>query len=164
MAGKRGRYNVRMIRRDLSYTVEEVVACLGIHKNTVREWIKQGLPVLDGKRPLLIHGASLMAFLLDRQNTRQVKLEVSEFYCVKCRCARTAFEGKSHVSPRDSLTVNISAICAVCMTKVHKVFSLKKLNKYDHVFDSATLGKQHISDTKIPSVNCDFKGGQENGQ
>lgn len=164
MAGKRSRYNVRLIRRDLSYTVEEIVACLGVHENTVRDWIKQGLAVLDDKRPLLVHGAALIAFLRERQNARKVRLAANEFYCVKCRCARNACDGKACVSPRDNLTVNVSATCAVCATTVHKVSSLKKLHQYRQIFDFTTLGKQHISDTQIPSVNCDFDEGHENEQ
>lgn len=164
MAGKRSRYNVRLIRRDLSYTVDEIVACLGVHENTVRDWIKQGLAVLDDKRPLLVHGAALIAFLRGRQSARQVKLAAHEFYCVKCRCARSASGGKARVSPRDNLTVNISATCAVCMTTVHKVSNLKKLHQYRQIFDFTTLGKQHISDTQTPSVNCAFDGEHENEQ
>ncbi len=162
MAAKRGRYNVRLIRRDLSYTVEEVTACLGVHTNTVREWIRGGLPTIDSKRPLLIHGASLIAFLRDRQTTHQVSLALHEFYCVKCRCARTSLDGTVNIRPRDRLTLNLSAICGTCETSIHKIGSIKKLDKYHQIFDSATLGKQHIFDTQIPSVNCDFKEHHQN--
>ena len=164
MAGNRGQYNVRLIRRDLSYTVEEIVACLGVHENTVRDWIRKGLAVLDDKRPLLVHGAILIAFLRERQSARQVKLAVHEFYCVKCRCARSASDGKASVLPRNSLTVNISATCAVCLTTVHKVSNLKKLHQYRQIFDFTTLGEQHIFDTQTTSVNCDFNGERENEQ
>jgi DNA-directed RNA polymerase specialized sigma24 family protein len=51
--GKR-RPNYRQVKIHRNYTVEEIASVFGIHKNTVREWIKAGLPVLDDKRPMLI--------------------------------------------------------------------------------------------------------------
>jgi hypothetical protein len=32
----------------------EVASLFGVHKNTVREWVKRGLPTNDDRRPMLI--------------------------------------------------------------------------------------------------------------
>jgi hypothetical protein len=34
-----------------SYSVEEVSRLFGIHKNTVGNWLRQGLSPIDGERP-----------------------------------------------------------------------------------------------------------------
>ena len=39
----------------------------GIHRNTVREWVKRGLPTSDDRRPMLILGRDLAAFLQARR-------------------------------------------------------------------------------------------------
>jgi hypothetical protein len=44
-----------------SYTIDEVTRTLEVHRNTVRHWIKAGLPVIDDKRPILILGSDLAA-------------------------------------------------------------------------------------------------------
>ena len=36
--------NHRQVKIHHNYTVEEIASLFGIHKNTVREWIKAGLP------------------------------------------------------------------------------------------------------------------------
>lgn len=164
MAGKRGHYNVRLIRRDLSYTVEELTACLGVHENTVRKWIKSGLPVVDEKRPFLVHGAALIAFLNGRQASRKVRLKPDEFYCVKCRCPRTAFDGKVNILPRNRLMINLKSTCTVCRTALCKVGSMKNLSQYLVIFNSPAPGPPHISDTHSPSVNCALKGEHEDVQ
>lgn len=55
--------NFRLVKIHRNYTVEEVALLLSVHKNTVRTWVKECLPVIDDKRPKLILGRDLSAFL-----------------------------------------------------------------------------------------------------
>lgn len=50
------RINPRRAKLHRSYTAFELAELLDVHKNTVRQWIKAGLPVVDGARPALICG------------------------------------------------------------------------------------------------------------
>ena len=59
--------NHRLVKIHRNYTVEEVASLLGVHRNTVREWVKRGLATIDRKRPMLIHGRDLAAFLQARR-------------------------------------------------------------------------------------------------
>ena len=45
--------NHRLVKIHRSYTVEEIAELFGIHKNTVRDWVKGGLATSDDKRPML---------------------------------------------------------------------------------------------------------------
>ena len=53
----------RRIKTLRSYTIEETARTLDVHRNTVRHWIKDGLPVIDRRRPALILGSHLAEFL-----------------------------------------------------------------------------------------------------
>ena len=57
------RIDARRVKRLRTYTVRDIVQLLGVHKNTVRSWVKAGLVVLDGRRPLLVLGRDLKQFL-----------------------------------------------------------------------------------------------------
>lgn len=59
--------NHRLVKLHRSYTVEEIANLFGIHKNTVRGWVKAGLATIDAKRPMLILGHDLSAFLQARR-------------------------------------------------------------------------------------------------
>ncbi len=48
--------NPRLVKIHRSYTVEETATVCGVHRNTVRQWIKTGLPTLDARRPVLMQG------------------------------------------------------------------------------------------------------------
>ena len=59
--------NPRLAKIHRSYTVEEIASLYGLHRNTVREWIKRGLPVCDDRRPQLVLGRDLAKFLETRR-------------------------------------------------------------------------------------------------
>lgn len=58
--------NPRLVKIHRSYTIEEIAKLFGVHKNTVRHWMKNGLTATDDKRPMLILGRVLAAFLQTR--------------------------------------------------------------------------------------------------
>ena len=64
---KRRHPNYRLVKIHRSYTVEEIAKLFDIHKNTVRHWIKEGLETTNDKRPMLILGHVLAAFLQARR-------------------------------------------------------------------------------------------------
>ena len=51
------RINPRLAKLHRSYSINELAMILGVHKHTVRGWIKAGLPKGDGTRPILICGS-----------------------------------------------------------------------------------------------------------
>ena len=57
------RANGRRVKIHLSYSIEETARCVCVHKNTVRRWLSSGLSAIDARRPALIHGSKLRAFL-----------------------------------------------------------------------------------------------------
>ncbi|PSH02716.1 MAG: hypothetical protein CXZ00_16020 [Acidobacteria bacterium] len=63
--------NYRLVKNHRSYTVEEIAERFGKHKNTVRAWVKDGLPICDGKRPTLILGRDLAEFLKARRVSKK---------------------------------------------------------------------------------------------
>lgn len=60
-------YNLRLIRRDYSYMIQEIAELFSLHPNAVRRWVKNGLRTIDSHRPQLIHGTDLIEYLDRRQ-------------------------------------------------------------------------------------------------
>src|SRR5580704_12368457 len=84
----------RRVKTRISYTYEEAARTLGVHRGTVRHWVKcQGLPVLTDRRPHLILGCDLVAFLKARRQSRTRKCAREELYCLKCRAPRKPVPG-----------------------------------------------------------------------
>src|SRR5712692_9441588 len=80
--------NYRHVKIHRSYTVDEVASLFRTHKNTVRAWLKAGLPTCDEKRPMLILGHDLSTFLQTRREKNKQRCRPGEMYCVKCRAPK----------------------------------------------------------------------------
>jgi len=84
----RRRLNPRAVSQYRSYSVTELAACFGVHKNTVRHWQLAGLMPNDDGRPYLFQGGVVRAFLLKRNASRKRPCQPGTFYCFRCRDAR----------------------------------------------------------------------------
>lgn len=150
--------NPRLVKIHRNYTVEETASLLDVHKNTVRAWIKQGLPVLQEKRPKLILGKDLSAFLQTKRTKSKRPCKASEIYCVKCRSPKIPAEGMVEYQPITEILGNLFGICPDCGSWMNRWTSLAKLKPMLKVLE-VTLpeGLQHIVDSVEPSLNSDFR-------
>ena len=110
------------------YTVEDVARLYGIHKNTVRAWITAGLPVLNGKRPLLILGHVLKEFLYTRRKKNKRPCNPGQFYCLRCRAPRYPAENMADYTPVNEKFGNLVAYCPDCDTIMNQRVSLAEIN------------------------------------
>jgi hypothetical protein len=123
------RINSRRVKIHRNYTVDEAAKALGVHKNTVRLWIKQGLPVVDERRPILLQGKAIRAFLDNRKAKRKCRLSAGEFYCLKCRSPKSpAGRMADYVALTPDLG-NLQGFCPECETIMNRRTSLAKLDR-----------------------------------
>lgn len=91
MKAYRRKHNLSRIKLDCTYEYHEVALLLNVSKSTVRNWIKLELPVMNAKRPPLINGAELKAFLQVKAIT-PAKLLVSGI----CECCERSVSKIQH--------------------------------------------------------------------
>jgi excisionase family DNA binding protein len=150
------RLDHRRISKHRNYTVAEIATCLAVSRGTVRRWIKDGLPALDDRKPMLVLGSDLIAFLKARRKPRQ-KCGLGECYCFSCRAPRPAAGGVAEVWWDTPATGNLHALCAVCTTVMHKRVSATRLNELQTVLDVTIVqGREPISDSFLACSNDHF--------
>lgn len=149
--------NHRLVKIHRNYTVEEIANLFGVHKNTVREWVKAGLATSDEKRPLLILGHELATFLQARRVKNKRTCKPEELYCVRCRMPRTPAGNMAEYSPATEKIGNLIAICPVCEAMMNRRVSLARIGEISGNID-VTFPKdlQHIGDRARPTVNNDL--------
>lgn len=111
---RKRRPNHRLVKVHRSYTVEEVARLLGTHKNTVRTWVKAGLPTCDSRRPTLILGRHLSEFLQVRRKKNKTPCQPDEMYCLRCRAAKRPAGNMADYQPITFSLGNLSGICPDC--------------------------------------------------
>ena len=155
------RIPIHRIRQRHSYSIVEVAELLGVHKNTVRQWMRNGLTAMDDRRPILIYGQVLKRFLLDRRSARKSPCQTHEFYCLKCRAPRVPWGMVVDVTIRSPRLFNLHAICEVCDTAMHKAAGQEKLTESLKALQVQEVRPRHIIATLPPSLKCYFEGDVE---
>jgi hypothetical protein len=117
----RTRFNPRLAKLHRSYTVEEIARLYGIHRNTVRAWLKgSGLHAIDSCRPALVQGKVLRAFLTARRAAGKRPCPPGTLYCMRCRQPRRPALGMADFAPKGDCAGNLCAICEVCGAIMHR--------------------------------------------
>lgn len=150
------RPNPRRVKLHRSYSIEEAAAVLKVHKNTVRNWLRDGLSAIDARRPILIHGEALADFLQRRRQKMKQRCRLGEMYCLRCRAPVMPAGSMADYLPQTATGGNLRGICPHCDTLVHRRVSLKRLDEARGILEiSIQLAKARIEEGSQPSVNCD---------
>jgi hypothetical protein len=154
---RRLRHPVSRIKTGCTYDVGDVVKLLDVHRNTVRHWLKQGLATIDDRRPLLVYGATLKAFLQARQGARRRKCRPGEFYCFKCREPRSAWGGMADIRPHSDKIAKLTALCCECGTEMHRTIRCADVGKLASLLDLKPKASERLNDLREAIANCDFE-------
>lgn len=153
---KRPNPNLAKIHRN--YTVEEVANLFSVHKNTVRIWVKAGLPTNDDKRPMLILGADLRHYLQSKKSATKRQCRPFEIYCVRCRLPQLPAERMVDYEPINASTGRLIGLCPCCNGIINKYSTFAKLGQIQGQLD-ITFPKalKHLNESVNPLSNSDFK-------
>jgi predicted transcriptional regulator len=121
------RIDSRRVKKHFAYTIEEAAEALGVRKNTVRTWIKDGLAVADDRRPAILSGATIRAFLAERTKARKSPLRPGEFYCFRCRGPKIPAGGIADFVATGAELGTMTGICPDCETMMYRRTSLATL-------------------------------------
>lgn len=134
------KFNTRIIKIYYVYLLVEIAKLYKVHIRTVRAWVKEGLPAIEGLYPHHVKGIDLRHFLNKRQQKRKIKLKNNQFYCTKCKTAsialnnqvRLIYSGKTiGKGIKDFI---IQGTCEICGTKLNRFSNENKLDEIEQIF------------------------------
>ncbi len=116
------------------YTVAEAAEVTGTSRETVRRWIKEGLPA-TAEKPFLIEGVDLKRWLLERRNANRRPLGPAEIYCLPCRGPKQPAGDLTELRPGRGGQAMLIGICPDCERLMHRIVSPKDLEQITAEFD-----------------------------
>lgn len=158
MSGKR--INYRLVKQYRNYTVDEVARLLGVHKNTVREWIAKGLPVIDDYKPMLVLGSDLKGWLAEKRKSAKRPCGPGQFYCLKCKEPKRPVLGMVDYVPKTDRSGCLKALCETCERPINRNATVAHLSvTMPGIVIQFVERQSSISGrAELPS-NCDLKQG-----
>jgi len=153
-----------LIKSGRSYTVSELGRTVDRHVRTVQEWIKKGLPVIDGNsKSYLISGYDAKQFLQNRSVMNKAKCKDDEIYCLKCRQPRRSLPDKLKFELTGKLIgigqkqIKISGLCSTCFTPLQRFSSEKNIIK---LYNPAIIKEKGLIliEKELSSLYTDIKG------
>ena len=108
------------VKVNYSYSTSQLALCCGVHKNTIRNWQRDGLEPIDDARPVLFQGATVRAFLRSRKASRARPCPPGTIYCLRCREPRRPALGMVEYQPLTATSGDLCAICETCGGIMHR--------------------------------------------
>ncbi|MGO8719662.1 MAG: hypothetical protein ACLQMO_10635 [Acidobacteriaceae bacterium] len=129
-------------------------------RNTVRAWVKAGLPICDSKRPTLVLGRDLAAYLHARRTKNKQLCKPGEIYCVRCRAPKRPAGEMAEYKPITETLGNLMGICPDCNGMIYRRSSWAKLavnqGNLDITFSEV---ERQVSEMDSSTLNSDFSQG-----
>jgi len=150
------RPNPRLVKLHRNYSVEEVARLFGMHKNTVRSWLKQGLAAIDDRRPTLILGRVLSRFLQERRQRAKQSCGPGRIDCIACRDPKIPAGKMAECTPTGPLAGNLCGICPDCDRLIYRRVNLAKIDAVRGELEiTFRQPGPRLRERADPSVNCD---------
>jgi hypothetical protein len=148
--------NPRLVKIHRNYSAEEIARLFGVHKNTVRSWLKQDLAAIDDRRPILILGRELRRFLQERRQRIKQSCGPGRIYCIACRAPKVPAGKIAECIPTGPLVGNLCGICPDCDRLIYRRVNLAKIEAVRGELEiTFTQPGLRIGESADRSVNCD---------
>lgn len=125
---KKRKPDFRRIGPSRTYSIAEFAEAIQRNPATVRSWIRQGMPVLDNLKPVLIEGEAAKDWLKLKWLSRKAPTRPGEARCFKCKKSRPFEKGTETLKRTKPKVLTISGNCAVCGGAMNMFASAKAVS------------------------------------
>lgn len=114
-----------------TYSIAELAEAIQRTPSTVRSWIREGMPTLDARKPVVIDGAQAKKWLRSKWEGRKQRTAANEAHCLSCRKSRPFLEGSRSLLRITDKVLAMTGECAVCRCRMNKFASAKSISLFD---------------------------------
>ena len=129
-------YPLNSIKYWYAYDIDEICAMFkryNLHPQTVRKWIKGGLPTIDASKPSLIYGYELKKFLGKHNKANKTATQFDEMFCMKCQDSKPIYQQKIKLEQKANFLL-AKAHCQTCKSSMNKSYKMEDYTKLKSFF------------------------------
>lgn len=127
-------YNYTLIESKRSYSSIKIQELLGINPQTIRGWIKEKRLECVNKKPILIYGAILKAFIKARNEKYKNTLGFKEMKCFKCRNISIPRDNQISIYHNKNGSIRVVGNCSNCDNELSKLYKKNSINELKESF------------------------------
>lgn len=148
----------RGIKKHSNYKVAEVAMILSVSRNTVRGWLRSGLPTVTERKPFLIKGSDIIDFLNARNAKRKQPLKLGEYYCFACHTPRRPAGKMADYISKTEKSGTLEALCEVCNGVMRRHVSQAQLEALNAELEiSERAPPAPCASSQSPETGCQNK-------
>jgi hypothetical protein len=136
------RFKTRGIKANNPYQVDELANAACVSVPTVRNWIRDGMQLVDNNRPMIVMGFHALDYLNARRAKTKQPMALDQFYCMRCKARRTPFGAMADYVPSSEAGGCLKAICGVCECACNRNVSARDLPDICKVLDVKVRGSR----------------------
>lgn len=152
------RISPRRLKKHRAYSIDELQKRLGVHPNTIQNWIADGLGPVDDQRPMLFRGETVIAFLKDGPSEPRRRCDVGELMCLPCGGPKKPDGGMVDFIPTSPDRGRLQGLCPDCGNLMNRIVGRCDLDRMTAGLDvSFPSADSDIGRSQTPDVNCGEK-------
>lgn len=150
------KYEWHRVKIHFPYEIREAAKALDCSIATIRNWVKDGLPIVTDQKPYLIDGRDLRAFARERsEGLKWVKPETNApwnyFACFRCKAFRKPALLMVDFIPSGPEKGRLEGICEACEATIVKFCKADKLPQCSTTLDvTYQSGADTLNDPETP--------------
>jgi hypothetical protein len=122
-----GRPSIRRIKRLRLYDPMEAARALGVSRQTVWRYKKQGLVCIPNHRPTLFRGVDIIEYVRSRADGRKQRCGPGRLFCLRCKEPKRPAAGMLEFRADAGTLGTLTAICPSCTGLMYRRASLRTL-------------------------------------
>lgn len=116
------KYSIRPQKNSV-YSVDDLIQLYDVVRNTVSNWVTEGLRPSDANRPYIFNGAEVKRFHDARQLNNCKPLRIGQFKCLVCKGRVFPLAASLRTHLKNGLCISLSGGCPNCDRWVFKLVS-----------------------------------------
>ncbi|ANT60967.1 hypothetical protein AYJ57_11700 [Salipiger sp. CCB-MM3] len=129
--------NIRL-HEAMVYSVADSQSVFGVHRNTISNWVRDGLKPSDDSLPQLFRGVELKRFHAERAARTRRNLRLGEFKCVACGNAIFPELTTLALTRQEGRATHAHATCCDCGAVLLKLLGATECDKVQECLDTNT--------------------------